>query len=140
MLAITYLIYPYPERQYRKGEIFAIAIEFLNAFDILDMVEDISAVQNHSTWLKVLFYLSLGVSTMLLAFPAGLEDDDEDDPKCIRVFSTICTLIFTDLMFCIIRIAVILSGSNYQTGFHFLMKNILALFIRPLLLIYGARN
>lgn len=140
VLVVTYLLYPFPDRNYKHGEVFAVAIEFLNAFDIMDLVLDIGCVQKYSAGWIVLFYIALGVSTVLLAFPVRLEEDDKDDPHALRILGSILTLVFTDIFFCTIRIAVMYHEKNLQTGFHFFMKNLLAAIVRPFLIVKGCKE
>ena len=101
-MVFTYILYPYPNRKYERGEIFAIAIEFLNAFDIMDLVENIGCIQSYAEDWILIFDIVLGFSTILLAFPIRLTEDDEDDPQCCRIFSSLLKLIFTDILFSII--------------------------------------
>ena len=67
----------------KPGGVFAIAVEFLNAFDILDMVTDIGCIQTYEVGWFILYFIALGVSSLLLACPAGLDKDDDDDPQKI---------------------------------------------------------
>ena len=140
LLLFTNILYPYPSKDNNPGEKSAIALHFLNAFDIMDLVEDVEFIQTYSTAWIVLFYVALAGSSFLLAFPVGLEDDDENDPHKYRVLSSIGTLIFTDISFSVIRLCVISKQGNYQIGFNFLMKNMLAGISRLVLIIKRFRN
>ncbi|XP_057289546.1 uncharacterized protein LOC130612258 [Hydractinia symbiolongicarpus] len=135
ILVLTHLIYPFPNRHYKRGELYAIGIEFLNAFDIMDLVADIGYVQSYQTGWLVCFFIATGVSTVLLAFPCGLEDRDDEDPKPLQRLTSIFTLLFTDFSFFILRVVVIHNEKSVQSGFNFLMKNLLAAFIRFILIL-----
>ena len=139
-MVFTYITYPYPDRRYESGEIFAIAIEFLNAFDIMDLVENIGCIQSYTAGWIVIFYIALAVSTILLAFPVGLTEDDEDDPQRCRIFSSVLTLIFTDALFCIIRGYVMIKEESVQSGFNFFLKNLLAASCRIILICKSCRS
>lgn len=135
ILVLTHLLYPFPNRHYKRGELYAIGIEFLNAFDIMDLVADIGCVQSYQTGWLVWFFIATGASTLLLAFPCGLEDRDDEDPKPLQRWTSILTLLFTDISFFILRSVVIHNEKSVQSGFNFLMKNLLAAVIRFVLIV-----
>ena len=81
ILLLAYMLYPLPKRAYVLGEYLAIAIEFMNAFDIMDMLSDIEFVIHYGLFWVVLYYVSLGTSTILLAFPIKIEDDIVNWPR-----------------------------------------------------------
>ena len=60
--------------------------------------------------------------------------------KKYRVISSILSLIFTDVMFFVIRIIVMVRDNSPQTGFHFMIKNILAVILRGALIYPGHRR
>lgn len=124
------MLYPYPQRDSNPNENLAIAIELLNAYDIMDMVENITCFQKYSTFLLALFYMSLIISTLHVAFPIGLSEEDERDPKKGRILSSIITLIFTDIMFAILRLYVMVHEKDTQLGFNFFSKNVMAAICR----------
>lgn len=76
ILLATFITYPLPRRGYTSSEYLGIAVEFMNAFDIMDMIADVSFVEKYGTKWVVLFYLSLGMSAMLVAFPIKIENED----------------------------------------------------------------
>ena len=139
-MVFTYILYPYPNRKYERGEIFAIAIEFLNAFDIMDLVENIGCIQSYTDGWIWPFYIALGFSAILLAFPVGLTEKDEHDPQGIRIISSVMTLIFTDVLFCIIRCYVMVKEKSVQLGFNFFLKNLLAAVCRIILICKSCRS
>ena len=139
-MVLTYILYPYPDRKYERGEKAAIAIEFLNAFDIMDLVENIGCIQSYTVGWVRLFYIALAVSTILLAFPVGLTEDDEHDPQGYRIISSAMTLIFTDVLFCIIRGHVMIKEESVQSGFNFFLKNLLAAICRFILICKSRRS
>ncbi|XP_065647915.1 uncharacterized protein LOC105844167 isoform X2 [Hydra vulgaris] len=76
VLLLTFLIYPLPQRAYSGAEYLAIALEFMNAFDIMDMVPDIFYIRGYGNGWFVIFYASLGISVIMLSFPVKIETDD----------------------------------------------------------------
>ena len=144
-MVVALILYPYPQRVFdeqdpdesiqRSNERFTIAIEFLNAYDIMDLVENVMYIQTYSTGWVVVFYLALVVSTFHLAFPISLTEEDSNDPQWGRIASSVVTLIFTDIFFAFIRGKVMLSEKSLQLGFNFFSKNILAGICRTFLII-----
>ena len=76
VLLLTFIIYPLPRRAYSGSEYLAIALEFMNAFDIMDMVPDIFYVRNYGLGWVVIFYMSLGISVTMLSLPVKIETND----------------------------------------------------------------
>ena len=144
-MVVALILYPYPQRVFdeqdpdesiqRSNERFTIVIEFLNAYDIMDLVENVMCIQTYSTGWVVVFYLALVVSTFHLAFPISLTEEDSNDPQWGRIASSVVTLIFTDIFFAFIRGKVMLSEKSLQLGFNFFSKNILAGICRTFLII-----
>ena len=144
-MVVALILYPYPQRVFdeqdpdesiqRSNERFTIAIEFLNAYDIMDLVENVMCIQTYSTGWVVVFYLALVVSTFHLAFPISLTEEDSKDPQWGRIASSVVTLVFTDIFFAFIRGKVMLSEKSLQLGFNFFSKNILAGICRTFLII-----
>ena len=81
ILLLTYIVYPLPRRPYDIGAYLALAIEFMNAFDIMDMVGDIAFVRGYDIGWRSVYYASLGVSVLLLSFPVNIEEDVVDFPS-----------------------------------------------------------
>ena len=129
------MLYPYPQRKSNPDENLAIAIELLNAYDIMDMVEYITCFQTYSTVLLGLFYMSLIISALHVAFPISLSEEDKEDPKKGRILSSTITLIFTDIMFAILRLYVMIYGKDTQLGFNFFSKNVMAAICRSSLIV-----
>ena len=130
LLVLAHMLYPYPQRKPNSNENLAIAIELLNAYDIMDMVENITCFQTYSTVWLGFFYMSLIISALHVAFPISLTEEDEKDPLKGRVLSSIITLIFTDIMFAILRLRVMVYGKDTQVGFNFFSKNVMAAICR----------
>ena len=130
LLVLAHMLYPYPQRKPNSNENLAIAIELLNAYDIMDMVENITCFQTYSTVWLGFFYMSLIISALHVAFPISLTEDDERDPIKGRILSSIITLIFTDFMFAILRLCVMVYGKDTQLGFKFFSKNVMAAICR----------
>ena len=65
-----------------------------------------------------------------MAFPISLTEEDEKDSLKGRVLSSIITLIFTDIMFVILRLRVMVYGKDTQVGFNFFSKNVMAAICR----------
>ena len=107
----------------------------------MDLVENIGCIQSYRVgWIVVIFYIALGFSTLLLAFPVGLTEDDEDDPPRCRILSSLMTLIFTDVLFCFIRLYVMIKNGSAQSGLNFFVKNLLAAFFRGELIYKNIRK
>ena len=81
ILLLTYIVYPFPRRAYELGAYLALAIEFLNAFDIMDMLGDLAFVRGYGISWLLFYYFSLGISVLLLSFPIKIEEDTVDFPK-----------------------------------------------------------
>ena len=136
LLVLVHIVYPYPKRSYRTHERLGFSMEFLNAYDIMDIVENISCVQADDGWI-VFYYFALGISVIHLAFPIGLTGEEEEDPEWRKILSSAVTLIFTDISFAIIRAHVMAREKSFQIGFNFLAKNIMATIYR-ICLIFNA--
>lgn len=117
-------MYPYPKRRNKNYERFAIAVEFLNAYDIMDVIDNISCIQTYSVGWFVFFFVALAVSALHLAFPISLIKEDENDSECRRILSSLVTLVFTDISFAIIRGFVMFHEDSLQLGFNFFSKNV----------------
>lgn len=75
ILLVTFIVYPLPRRAYTSSEYLAIAVEFINAFDIMDMVGDFQFVKHYGIGWEIVYYLSLGTSVILVAFPIKIENE-----------------------------------------------------------------
>ena len=145
LLVLTLILYPYPKRIYdeneeedsieRSNERFAIAIEFLNAYDVMDVVENVMCIQSYSAVWVVVFYIALAVSVILLAFPISLTEEDANNPQWGRIGSSVATLIFTDVAFAAIGGKVMFSEKSFQPGFNFFSKNLFAGICRACLIV-----
>lgn len=140
LIVLAHLAYPYPQRRNKPDERFAIAIEALNAYDIMDFVENITCIQTYSTGWSVLLFIALAMSTLRLAFPISLIEEDEDDPLCGRILSSTITLVFTDVLFAIMRGHVMVQENSLQLGFNFFSKNVMSAFCRLFLIGRAIRN
>lgn len=116
ILLLTYIIYPLPRRSYDIGAYLALAIEFLNAFDIMDMLGDIAFIRNYDVGWRSIYYLSMGISVLLLSFPINIEDDFVDFPRY-----------FFDLAARVMRSRKerknVVTGAKVNTGFHVEVKD-----------------
>ena len=81
ILLLTYIVYPFPRRPYDIGAYLSLAIEFLNAFDIMDMLGDIAFIRNYDVSWRSIYYTSMGISVLLLSFPISIEEDFVDFPS-----------------------------------------------------------
>lgn len=131
LLVFFHILYPYPKRRYGTHERLGFSMEFVNAFDIMDIVENIPCIQMDDGWIWFCF-VALGISAIHLAFPIGLtgEDEEEENPQWKKILSSAVTLIFTDIAFAIIRVHVMARQKTFQIGFNFLSKNIMAALYR----------
>ena len=133
---ISHTVYPYPQRRMKTSERIAVTLQFLDVFDIMDIVENITCFQTYpKEWLAI-FYFSLAVSSIHLAFPIGVTEEDEKDPIWGRIFSSFITLVCTDIMFAVLRVQAMKNQKTIQQGFNFLSKNILAATIRFFLIAF----
>ncbi|XP_057317727.1 uncharacterized protein LOC130662810 isoform X4 [Hydractinia symbiolongicarpus] len=73
LININYFIFPYPKRRFRTGEIFAVSLEFLDAFDMMDLITDTGCVQTYDDGYQVIYYMGLIITAFLLAFPVSME-------------------------------------------------------------------
>ena len=80
ILLLTYIVYPLPRRSYDVGAYLALAVEFLNAFDIMDMLGDIAFIRHYGKGWKAIYYMSMSISVLSLSFPINIEDDFVDFP------------------------------------------------------------
>ena len=111
ILLLTYMIYPLPRRSYDIGAYLALAIEFLNAFDIMDMLGDIAFIRSYGVGWRSIYYMSMGISVLSLSFPISIEDDFVDFPSY-----------FFDLAARIMRSRKerknVVTGGKVNAGFH----------------------
>ena len=120
-------MYPYPKRRNQnRFDNIAIAIDILNAFDIMAFVDNISCIQPYSTGGLLFFFITLAVSAFHLAFPIGLINEDEVDPRTGRTSIFLVTPIFTDIFFVIIRGHMMVYEDSLQLGLNFFSKNVVA--------------
>ncbi|XP_057289545.1 uncharacterized protein LOC130612257 [Hydractinia symbiolongicarpus] len=120
-------------------EFFEKLMKCVNAMDMIELVEDLGCIQRSDGMWVVLFYLALLISTLLLAFPEALNIDKDTENKWwewLKVFTTFLTWVFTDICFVAIRLHVMVKEDNIQTGFSFVVKNLLFVVIHFLLLLY----
>lgn len=59
----------------------------MNAFDTMDMISDLEFVQKYGPGWEVIFYISLGITAVLIAFPIKIDDDDIVWPQNIKIIS-----------------------------------------------------
>lgn len=104
------------------------------------MVADIMCFQTYSSGWKFYFFLAIGVSALMLAFPIALTEDDEQDAYWGRCLSSSLTLVFTDVSFAILRGYVLFYEKQLQAGFTFFLKNIIVSIIRIILVCCGVKN
>ena len=122
-MILVQFVYPYPKRRNQnRFDNIAIAIDILNAFDIMAFVDNISCIQPYSTGGLLFFFITLAVSAFQLAFPIGLIDEDEVDPRPGRTLIFLVTPIFTDIFFAIIRGHMMVYEDSLQLGFIFFFK------------------
>ena len=76
VMLLTFVIYPLPQRAYTYSEYIAVGMEFINAFDTMDMIGDLIFVRNYGYGWMTVYYLSLGVTAVLIAFPVKIEEED----------------------------------------------------------------
>ena len=76
LLMFSFIIYPLPQKAYVLSEYLGIALEFMNAFDIMDMLSDLSFALQYGTIWVVVYYLSMSISAILIAFPVKIENED----------------------------------------------------------------
>ena len=143
ILLLAYMLYPFPKRAYVLGEYLAIAIEFMNAFDIMDMQSDIKFVIHYGPSWVALYYASLGTSTVLLAFPIKIEDDTDESNSSTKfglwkkTIKALFVVIFTDVLFATIRLKIMIDEKSAEYGFNMAVKNI---FLAILHFCYLLRN
>ena len=126
-MILVQFLYPYPKRRNQnRFDNIAIAIDTLNAFDIMALVDNISCIQPYSTRGLLFFFITLAVSAFHLAFPIGLINEDEVDPRTGRTSIFLVTPIFTDIFFVIIRGHMMVYEDSLQLGLNFFSKNVVA--------------
>ena len=76
LLMFSFIIYPLPQKAYVLSEYLGIALEFMNAFDIMDMLSDLSFTLQYGLIWVVVYYLSMSISAILIAFPVKIENED----------------------------------------------------------------
>ena len=133
-------MHPFPDKRYSFSEKVAIGMEFLNAFDMMDLIPDIIWFQKYSPGWKAYFFIALGVSALMLSFPIALTEDDEKDAYWGRCLSSFLTLVFTDISFAILRGYVLFYDKKFQAGFTFFLKNVVISIIRLILVCCGVKK
>ena len=122
-MILVQFVYPYPKRRSQnRFDNIAIAIDTLNAFDIMALVDNISCIQPYSTRGLLFFFITLAVSAFHLAFPIGLINEDDFDPRTGRTSIFLVTPIFTDIFFVIIRGHMMVYEDSLQLGLIFFQK------------------
>lgn len=89
-------------RNRKNFNCFATAIELLNAFDMMDVVDNILCIQTYSAGWVLFFLTTLVVSAFYLACLIGLIEEVEYDPQSGKILSSLVTPIFTDVPFTMI--------------------------------------
>ena len=126
-MILVQFVYPYPKRRSQnRFDNIAIAIDTLNAFDIMALVDNISCIQPYSTRGLLFFFITLAVSAFHLAFPIGLINEDDFDPRTGRTSIFLVTPILTDIFFVIIRGHMMVYEDSLQLGLIFFSKNVVA--------------
>ena len=126
-MILVQFVYPYPKRRSQnRFDNIAIAIDTLNAFDIMALVDNISCIQPYSTTGLLFFFITLAVSAFHLAFPIGLINEDDFDPRTGRTSIFLVTPILTDIFFVIIRGHMMVYEDSLQLGLIFFSKNVVA--------------
>ena len=126
-MILVQFVYPYPKRRNQNQfNNIAIAVDILNAFDIMALVDNVSCIQPYSFEGLLLFFVTLAVSAFHLAFPIGLKEEDEVDPRPGRTSIFLVTPILTDIFFVITRGQVMVYEDSLQLGFNFFSKNLVA--------------
>ena len=126
-MILVQFVYPYPKRRSQnRFDNIAIAIDTLNACDIMALVDNISCIQPYSTTGLLFFFITLAVSAFHLAFPIGLINEDDFDPRTGRTSIFLVTPIFTDIFFVIIPGHMMVYEDSLQLGLIFFSKNVVA--------------
>lgn len=130
LLVMTNLIYPLPIREKNKAAGTAsVMIGLLNAFDISNVITDYKYIQHNNTASKDWFFVSVVISVILLAFPIGLDNEDNDDIENGRIVKSAVSLIFTDVSFFVLRCIVMHKEKSLIMGLNFAYKNVIFAFI-----------
>ncbi|XP_057313018.1 uncharacterized protein LOC130654452 isoform X1 [Hydractinia symbiolongicarpus] len=119
------MLYPLPKRKSKLAETAAIVIGSLHAFDIMDVMMNFKFIQHFGTAAQAFFYLSFVTSIILIAFPIGLDENDDDDPVMGQIVKTTLSLLFTEISFCVFRF-IVMQKENSLSGLVFASKNSLS--------------
>ena len=137
MIILTNVLYPYPKQE-KKSQMSL--QNGLSMIDFLDMAELLFGVVgcyiNYNALWVTFFFLSIGTSTILTAFTRGLEQPslEDKDKCCISAIVTLANLLFNDVCFCILRVAVMIMEGHVYFGLIFVIKEVLSASLRGLLL------
>lgn len=138
------MIYPYPDKKYSNEEKFTLAIAGLNAYDIMDLVEKTPYIETYPFFWLILLGIALTVSTFLMAFTIPLFGDTEFQhrffPHWKGILCSFATLLFTDILFALIRLKMMIAEGSLAMGFNFFSKNILAAVCRLVFIVHGMRK
>lgn len=143
LLIITNMFYPDPESTKTIRDMMLNGLNMLDFIDMADlMFTDIGCIQNFPTFWIVIFYLALGVSVILTAFPNGLEErkgDAEDFNNCDTII-TACRMFFNDFLFFGLRINTMVRTGRKYFGMNFVIKEVFSCVFRLVLICYRLRN
>ena len=144
LLVFTYVIYPYPDNKYSNEERFTLAIAGLNAYDIMDLVEKTPYIETYPLFWLILLCIAVTVSTLLMAFTIPLFGDTEFQhrffPHWKGMLCSFATLLFTDVLFALIRLKMMIAEDSLAIGFNFFSKNVLAVVCRLVFIVNGIRK
>lgn len=139
MMIISNILYPFSYKEVNWIQSVQNKFMTVDFFDMAELIfSDIGCYISYGGGWLTAFFVATGASAMLSTTRRGLEQAiEEGEVKTwFDCFVTILNMIFSDIMFCVLRIYVIeKEGQGHGHDFIFLMKEFVYLSLRIALIV-----
>ena len=129
------------------------AIEFLNIYDIMDLLKDLACLKYIKGPWRAIKYVSMGISVLLICIPLDISKDllqpergndnqneanqterpeEAMEESCMRIFKLITTIIFMNISFTVMRVRVMVEYETIDNGFIMSVKNCILLVLHSI--------
>lgn len=140
MMIISNIFYPFPSEEKRWKIMIQGGLAMLDFLDMGELIiSDVGCIINYDARWICVFFVAIGVSTILLTTSLGLEHPSRLQDKEGKCFTdcivTVLNMIFNDGLFFTIRIYVMVQEKHIYFGLIFVIKEFFAFFFRLALVI-----